>query len=219
MKNLNNAETKMENIAQKIYGHFNLICPQTLEMQMNALRPILLLDVALEQMYILIETDEMKSRGKFKFAFRQMKLAESDIKLLLNASERELLATEMEQFEDFMKNQSNIMELAFNNSMLQYFDTRERYLLSKLYVVDVVCQAIVLYFTHAGINVNKFVFFDFLKKVSHLCVKICEDMADKRGYDPNKSADIKTAVKIFINRLFKYGENERRGCCVQNEQK
>ena len=112
----------------------------------------------------------------------------------------------MEQFEDFMKNQANIMELSFNNSMLQYFDTRERYILSKLYVVDVVCQSIVLYFQHTGINVNKFVFFDFLKKVSHLCVKICEDVANKRGYDPNKSADIKTAVKIFINRLFKYGQ-------------
>lgn len=209
----------MEKVAQKIYGHFDLICPQTLEMQMNVLRPILLLDVAIEQMYILIETDEMKTRGKFKLAFRQMKLAESDIKLLLNDKERERLATEMEQFEDFMKNQANIMELSFNNSMLQYFDTRERYLLSKLYVVDVVCQSIVLYFQHTGINVNKFVFFDFLKKVSHLCVKICEDVANKRGYDPNKSADIKTAVKIFINRLFKYGEKERRCDCAQNEQK
>lgn len=199
----------MEKVAQKIYGHFDLICPQTLEMQMNVLRPILLLDVAIEQMYILIETEEMKTRGKFKLAFRQMKLAESDIKLLLNDKERERLATEMEQFEDFMKNQANIMELSFNNSMLQYFDTRERYLMSKLYVVDVVCQSIVLYFQHTGINVNKFVFFDFLKKVSHLCVKICEDVANKRGYDPNKSADIKTAVKIFINRLFKYGEKER----------
>lgn len=196
----------MENIAQKIYGHFDLICPQTLEMQMNVLRPILLLDVALEQMYILIETDEMKSRGKYKFAFRQMKLAESDIKLLLDAEERERLATEMEQFEDFMKNQANIMELSFNNSMLQYFDTRERYLLSKLYVVDVVCQSIVLYFEHVGIKINNYVFFDFLKKVSHLCVKICEEIAGKRGYDPNKSADIKMAVKIFIYRLFKYGE-------------
>lgn len=196
----------MENIAQKIYGHFDLICPQTLEMQMNVLRPILLLDVALEQMYILIETDEMKSRGKYKFAFRQMKLAESDIKLLLDAEERERIATEMEQFEDFMKNQTNIMELSFNNSMLQYFDTRERYLLSKLYVVDVVCQSIVLYFEHVGIKINNYVFFDFLKKVSHLCVKICEEIAGKRGYDPNKSADIKMAVKIFINRLFKYGE-------------
>lgn len=209
----------MEKVAQKIYGHFDLICPQTLEMQMNVLRPILLLDVAIEQMYILIETDEMKTRGKFKLAFRQMKLAESDIKLLLNDKERERLATEMEQFEDFMKNQANIMELSFNHSMLQYFDTRERYLLSKLYVVDVVCQSIVLYFQHTGINVNKFVFFDFLKKVSHLCVKICEDVANKRGYDPNKSADIKTAVKIFINRLFKYGEKERRCDCAQNEQK
>lgn len=197
---------KMEKVAQKIYGHFDLICPQTLEMQMNVLRPILLLDVALEQMYILIETDEMKSRGKYKFAFRQMKLAESDIKLLLDAEEREILATEMEQFEDFMKNQANIMELSFNNSMLQYFDTRERYLLSKLYVVDVVCQSIVLYFEHVGIKINNYVFFDFLKKVSHLCVKICEEIAGKRGYDPNKSADIKMAVKIFINRLFKYGE-------------
>ena len=196
----------MEKVAQKIYGHFDLICPQTLEMQMNVLRPILLLDVALEQMYILIETDEMKSRGKYKFAFRQMKLAESDIKLLLDAEEREILATEMEQFEDFMKNQANIMELSFNNSMLQYFDTRERYLLSKLYVVDVVCQSIVLYFEHVGIKINNYVFFDFLKKVSHLCVKICEEIAGKRGYDPNKSADIKMAVKIFINRLFKYGE-------------
>lgn len=209
----------MEKVAQKIYGHFDLICPQTLEMQMNVLRPILLLDVAIEQMYILIETEEMKTRGKFKLAFRQMKLAESDIKLLLNDKERERLATEMEQFEDFMKNQANIMELSFNNSMLQYFDTRERYLMSKLYVVDVVCQSIVLYFQHTGINVNKFVFFDFLKKVSHLCVKICEDVANKRGYDPNKSADIKTAVKIFINRLFKYGEKERRCDCAQNEQK
>lgn len=196
----------MEKISQKIYGHFDLICPQTLEMQMNVLRPILLLDVALEQMYILIETDEMKSRGKFKLAFRQMKLAESDIKLLLDAEERERLATEMEQFEDFMKNQANIMELSFNNSMLQYFKTNERYILSKLYVVDVVCQSVVLYFQHTGININKFVFFDFLKKVSHLCVKICEEIAGKRGYDPNKSADIKMAVKIFINRLFKYGE-------------
>lgn len=208
----------MENIAQKIYWHFDLICPQTLEMQMNVLRPILLLDMAIEQMYILIETEEMKTKGKFKLAFRQKKLAESDIKLLLDASERETLATEMEQFEDFMKNQANIMELSFNNSMLQYFNTRERYLLSKLYVVDVVCQSIVLYFTHAGIRINKFVFFDFLKKVSHLCVKLCEEVAGKRGYDPNKSADIKTAVKIFINRLFKYGENERRSSCVQNEQ-
>jgi hypothetical protein len=208
----------MEKVAQKIYGHFELICPQTLEMQMNVLRPILLLDVAIEQMYILIENDEMKTRGKFKLAFRQMKLAESDIKLLLDSEERKTLATEMEQFEDFMKNQANIMELSFNNSMLQYFDTRERYLLSKLYVVDVVCQSIVLYFQHTGININKFVFFDFLKKVSHLCVKICEDVANKRGYDPNKSADIKTAVKIFINRLFKYGE-ERRCDCAQNEQK
>lgn len=103
--------------------------------------------------------------------------------------------------------------------MLQYFDTQERYFLSKLYVVDVVCQSIVLYFQHTGININKFVFFGFLKKVSHLCVKICEEVAGNRGYDPNKSADIKTAVKIFINRLFKYGENERRGSCVQNEQK
>lgn len=209
----------MEKVAQKIYGHFDLICPQTLELQMNVLRPILLLDVAIEQMYILIETDEMKTRGKFKLAFRQMKLAESDIKLLLDASERETLATEMELFEDFMKNQANIMELSFNNSMLQYFDTRERYLMSKLYVIDVVCQSIVLYFQHTGININKFVFFDFLKKVSHLCVKICEDVANKRGYDPNKSADIKTAVKIFINRLFKYGEKERRCDCAQNEQK
>ena len=83
----------MESISQKIYGHFDLICPQTLEMQMNVLRPSLLLDAALEQMYILIETEEMKSRGKFKLAFRQMKLAESDIKLLLDASERETLAT------------------------------------------------------------------------------------------------------------------------------
>lgn len=196
----------MKKVAQKIYGHFDLICPQTLEKQMNVLRPILLLDMALEQMYILIETDEMKSRGKYKFAFRQMKLAESDIKLLLDAEERERLATEMEQFEDFMKNQANIMELSFNNSMLQYFDTRERYLLSKLYVVDVVCQSIVLYFEHVGIKINNYVFFDFLKKVSHLCVKICEEIAGKRGYDPNKSADIKMAVKIFINRLFKYGE-------------
>lgn len=206
----------MKKVAQKIYGHFDLICPQTLEMQMNVLRPILLLDVALEQMYILIETDEMKSRGKYKFAFRQLKLAESDIKLLLDAEERERLATEMEQFEDFMKNQANIMELSFNNSMLQYFDTRERYLLSKLYVVDVVCQSIVLYFEHVGIKINNYVFFDFLKKVSHLCVKICEEIAGKRGYDPNKSADIKMAVKIFINRLFKYGEKGK--CALQNEQ-
>lgn len=199
----------MESIAQKIYEHFNLICPQTLELQMNVLRPILLLDVALEQMYILIENEEMKTKGKYKLAFRQMKLAESDIKLLLDASERETIATEMEHFVEFMQNEANKLELSFNNSMLQYYNERERYLLSKLYVVDVVCQSIVLYFTHAGIRINKFVFFDFLKKVSHLCVKLCDEVAGNRGYDPNKSADIKTSVKIFINRLFKYGENER----------
>ena len=208
----------MEKVAQKIYGHFDLICPQTLELQMNVLRPILLLDVALEQMYILIETEEMKNKGKFKLAFRQTKLAESEIKLLLDNEERTKLATEMEHFVEFMQNEANKLELSFNNSMLQYYNERERYLLSKLYVVDVVCQSIVLYFTHAGIRVNKFVFFDFLKKVSHLCVKICEDVAGKRGYDPNKSADIKNAVKVFINRLFKYGEKER-GSCAQNEQK
>ena len=195
----------MRIVTDKIFKIFGLKAPENDKQRCNVLRPILLLDVALEQVYILDPSLRIWYR-EFKTLYKNIKLAESIIKLELNEEERVKLADEMDDFFDFIKQQTNTLELAFNNSMLKDFDTQERYLMSKLYVIDVVCQSVILYNKHLGIKVNKFVFFDFLKKVSILCYKICDKISGKKSYNPNDTNDIKLAIRIFINRIFKYGE-------------